>query len=256
MRLVSLSILLAAWLCGAAAADPPALSVARMSPSSSFVLARDGTIYMEIAYRSDQPIRLQARAFASGVSVDKGQKMNASVVHPASNGRALVWVSFGEPAVIDEIRVTAYDETWRPLQTLAVPRPAQWLAKSAETSVEPPGWVHTLIDAERKIAEQYREDNPPESDPWGSALVAFMFLAVPGYFILQVIALLTQRGRWRWAAVAPFLIMAPAAVHAGLALNAGSNLWPIVLIFAAPLGFLYLAILLALRSARDGRLFA
>jgi len=250
MRALSLPIVILAWFCSAAAAEPVDLSVARMSPSSGFVLPRDGTIYMEIAYRSDQPIRLQARAFAGGSSLDNGQKMNASVAHPAGSGRALVWVSFAEPAVIDEIRVTAYNDGWQTLSTLSVPRPAHWLAKSADTYRAPPEWVTGLIEEEKRVAEQYRRDNPPEPDPWGDALVAFMFLAVPGYFILQGIALFTQRGRWRWASFAPLLLMAPAAMHALLALNAGSNLWPILVIFAAPVGFLYLAALMGLRWLR------
>ena len=256
MRVVSLSILLLAWLCAAAAADPVELSVARMSPSSGFVLVRDGTIYMQIAYRSDQPVRLQARAFAGGSSLDKGQKMNASVTHPAGSGRALVWVSFTAPAVIDEIRVTAYDDRWQPLSTLSVPRPAEWLGKPAETYRAPPEWVTELMEEEKRIAEQYRKDNPQQPDLLGGLFVAFVFLTVPGYFILQGMALLTQRGRWRWASIAPLLIMAPAAVHAVLALNAGSNLWPILVIFAAPIGFLYLAALLGLRWLRGASVAA
>lgn len=234
----------------ASAASSVQMEVTRMSPSSGFVLPRDGTIYMEVAYTADQPLRLQARAFAGGKSLDAGQRMNASAVHPAGAGKALVWVSFGEPAVIDEVRVTAYDAKWQPLLTLPVARSAHWLAKAAEKYTAPPDWVEALIAAEKQIAEQYRRDHPPEPDPWGDALVDFMLLAVPGYFVLQAAALLTQRGRWRLASMAPLLIIVPAAFHAVLALAAGSNLWPIVLIFAAPLGFLYLIALLALRWLR------
>ena len=75
--------------------------------------------------------------------------MNATVIHPAGSGRALVWVRYSEPAVIDEIRVTAYDEKWQPLATLPVERPAQWLAKPADKYVEPPEWVEVLMEAER-----------------------------------------------------------------------------------------------------------
>src|SRR5690606_12520398 len=110
----------------------------------------------------------------------------------------------------------------------------------------------SLIDAENRIAEQYRIDNPPAPDPLGYAFVSFIFLAVPGYFILQAIAIVTQRGRWRWAALAPLLIMAPAALHAVFALSGGSNLWPLVFIFAAPFGVLYLALLFALCWVRGG----
>ncbi len=242
-----LTLLLFVCAVAASAASSVTMEVTRTSPSSGFVLPRDGTIYMEVTYRADQPLRLQARAFKDGKSLDAGQRMNASAVHPAGTGKALVWVSYGEAAVIDEVRLTAYDEGWQPLLTLAVARPAQWLAKSAQKRADPPEWVHGLIAAEQRIAEQYRKDHPPQPDPWGDAMIAFMFLAVPGYFVLQAAAVFTQRGRWRWAALAPLLITAPAALHAMLALSAGSNLWPIVFIFAAPLGFLYLALLFAFR---------
>ena len=250
-RLLSLVCLLVFWTV-AAAAEPVQIEVVRMSPSSGFVLPRFGHLYMEVSYRSDQPLRLQARAFADGQSLDAGQMMNASAVHPAGSGRALVWVGYSEPAVIDEIRITAYDAKWQPLKTLPVARSAHWLAKSAQKRMNPPGWVEALIDAESRIAERYRNENPPAPDPLGEAILSFMLLAVPGYFILQGIALVTQRGRWRWAALAPLLVMAPAALHAVFALSAGSNLWPIVFIFTAPLGFLYLALLFALRWLRGG----
>jgi hypothetical protein len=248
-RALSLVCLLAFWTLAAAAAQVQ-IEVVRMSPNSGFVLPRYGTIYMEIAYRSDQPLRLQARAYAKGKSLDTGQMMNASALHPAGSDKALVWVSYAEPAVIDEIRVTAYDDKWQALVTLPVARPAQWLNKTAEKRVEPPQWVEALIAEEKRIAEQYRKDNPPEPDPLGDAFVTFMFLAVPGYFVLQAAALLTQRGRWRWAGIAPLLIMVPATLHAVLALSAGSNLWPIVMIFAAPIGFVYLVAFFAVRWLR------
>src|SRR5690606_9649085 len=153
---------------------------------------------------------------------------------PAGSGRALVWVGYSEPAVIDEIHITAYDAKWRPLTTLPLARPAHWLAKSADKRTNPPDWVEALIDAEARIAEQYRIDNPPAPSPLGDAFLSLILLTVPGYFVLQWIALATQRGRWRWAALAPLLVMAPAALHAVFAFAAGSNLWPIVLILAAP----------------------
>lgn len=254
-RLLPLALLFLACTIGASAAAVQ-MEVARMSPSSGFVLPRSGTIYMEIAYRADQPIRLQARAFAKGMSLDAGQMMNASVVHPAGGGRALVWVSYSEPALIDEIRVTAYDEKWQPLTTLPVVRPAEWLAKPAERQAAKPDWVEALIQAERKIAEQYRKDNPPEPDPMGDLMVVFMFLAIPGYFVLQAAALLTQSGGWRLAGMAPLLVMAPATLHAVFALAAGSNIWPIVLIFAAPIGFLYLVAFFIVRMLRSRLSFA
>jgi hypothetical protein len=49
------------------------------------------------------------------------------------------------------------------------------------------------------------------------------------------------------AGLAPLLIMAPLVVHAAFAFMAQSNLWPVMVILAAPLACLYL---LALAGAR------
>jgi hypothetical protein len=44
--------------------------------------------------------------------------------------------------------------------------------------------------------------------------------------------------------------MVPVVLHALLAFLAGSNLWPIFLILAAPLAFLYLVGLAVMRAIR------
>ncbi|HSU99857.1 MAG TPA: hypothetical protein VLI91_07110 [Roseiarcus sp.] len=70
---------------------------------------------------------------------------------------------------------------------------------------------------------------------------------VPAYFILQPLALLRLSGRWRIAASAPLILAIPAAAWCLFALAQESNLWPLVFIFFAPLGTLYLGTILVLR---------
>lgn len=67
-----------------------------------------------------------------------------------------------------------------------------------------------------------------------------MTLAGPAYFFLQVLMAVRYRGRWLVLSLVPLLFMVPLAAHAGLAFAAGSNLWPVLLIFAAPIAFTYL----------------
>ena len=67
-----------------------------------------------------------------------------------------------------------------------------------------------------------------------------VMLAAPAYFFLQVLTVLRYRGRWRLLALVPLLVMVPLALHAGLAFAAGSDLWPVLLILASPIAFLYL----------------
>lgn len=231
------------FMLSAMAADGPAvgLRLERSTPALTASLRSNETIYLAIAYDSGSPLRLQARAYKQGASVDQGQRMNPSVLHPAGRGKALVWVGFNEPAKIDEIRVTAFDDGWRELKVLSLPASLVWLGKGVAVG-EPPAWVDSLRAEERQRAV-------PEPEPGGSRLASLMSMllglaamaSVPAYPVLQVIALRRLPGRWRWAAGAPLLVMVPAAVQAGLAFSQSSNLWPILLILAAPLAVLYLS---------------
>ena len=70
---------------------------------------------------------------------------------------------------------------------------------------------------------------------------------VPVYFVLQPLLLFRVRDGWRRAVQAPLFPMAAVlawTIYAGLK---GSNLFPLVLIFTAPLADLYLLVILLLR---------
>lgn len=80
------------------------------------------------------------------------------------------------------------------------------------------------------------------------SLLDLIFWALPVYALLQSWALWRMAGWWRLAAAAPLIIALPLAGHAIFALSAGSNLWPLLLIFFAPAGALYLLALLAVEK--------
>jgi hypothetical protein len=67
-----------------------------------------------------------------------------------------------------------------------------------------------------------------------------VILAGPAYFFLQLFMAARYRGRWLVLALVPLILMVPLAIHAGSALAAGSSLWPLHLILAAPLACVYL----------------
>jgi len=67
-----------------------------------------------------------------------------------------------------------------------------------------------------------------------------VMLAALAYFFLQVLMAVRYRGRWLVLSLVPLLFMAPLAVHAGFAFAVGSDLWPVLLIFASSLAFAYL----------------
>jgi hypothetical protein len=79
-------------------------------------------------------------------------------------------------------------------------------------------------------------------------------LAGPTYFFLQLLMAARYRGRWRLLSLVPLLFMVPLAVHAGLAYAAGSTVWPLLLILAAPAGCLYLLALGVVKAAVMHRL--
>ena len=90
-----------------------------------------------------------------------------------------------------------------------------------------------------------------------SALAAYVTVAIWGgllvYPVLQYIALRRLRGRWwRAMAILPLIPMAPVLAVTLVAILQNSNMWPIWLIFVAPLALLYLGLVLLLhRLLRD-----
>ncbi len=195
---------------------------------------------LEIRYSSDVPVRFQARAYRDGVSVDEGQKMNASVAHAPGEGSALTWIGFYRDAEIDEIRVTGYDADWHQLGVKRLRVNLRWDAARAGSD-NVPDWVVRLREAENRVAQAQRDDPDDEALAWVGFLIGFALLAaLPGYVFLQYRFLLDWRGWWRAAAGLPLVPMVPIIAYTLMALSAASNLWPILLIFTVPVAFAYL----------------
>jgi hypothetical protein len=76
--------------------------------------------------------------------------------------------------------------------------------------------------------------------------VDLIFLSVPGYFLLQAALTFWTRRGWRIASLVPACAMLPILAVTVLAFAAQSNLWPIPLLLAAPVAFLYLVFLCVL----------
>ena len=85
-------------------------------------------------------------------------------------------------------------------------------------------------------------------DDFADLFVGFAFMCgVPGYLVLQPWAALKFAGGWRKAALVPLIGAVPTILWSLFALSKGSNLWPLMFIFFAPLGSLYLAVLALMR---------
>jgi hypothetical protein len=74
-----------------------------------------------------------------------------------------------------------------------------------------------------------------------------IMLALPGYVVLQVWTVRAYRGGWRLAALVPLIVTIPLLAYSAVAFAGGSNLWPLLLILAAPFACTYLAIVMATR---------
>lgn len=65
-----------------------------------------------------------------------------------------------------------------------------------------------------------------------------------GYAVAQVAALRRLRGAWRLAAGIPVLPMGAVVGYTVWAYAAGSNLFPLVLIFTSPVALVYVLVLI------------
>ncbi len=78
-----------------------------------------------------------------------------------------------------------------------------------------------------------------------------LWLTIPGYVVLQVVALMRSSGGSRLAAALPLFGMLPVFAFTGVALVQESNLWPLWLLFTCPVAMAYVAVV-SLRARRSG----
>ena len=78
-----------------------------------------------------------------------------------------------------------------------------------------------------------------------------LWLTIPAYVVVQVVALMRSSGGSRTAAALPLFVMVPVFALTAVALVQESNLWPLLKLFAIPVALLYVAVvaLLARRSS-------
>ena len=77
----------------------------------------------------------------------------------------------------------------------------------------------------------------------GSIIIMVGFCAAIAYPRLQYSVLRQMRGVWLVLSLVPLAVMLVVGVVTALALSEGANLWPLLLIFTAPVATAYLAVL-------------
>lgn len=229
------------------------VQIVEVDPVSPAVLSHWEHLAIRIAYESDRPITIRGEPFNRGAPVPG--MTSGSPRYRAGSGEALFWIAYTEPAQVDRIVITAHDEQMRALLARTEMEVDLLWTGQRSAAVRPrPEW-ETRLQAEgealsRAEAKAYMNRPTPV---WQWALSFAMIWSAPGYLVLQALALWRLRGGWRLAAAIPAVPMALVLAYTVVAYRAGSNLFPLVLIFTSPLALLYLLIVLFVRWKRQAR---
>jgi hypothetical protein len=78
----------------------------------------------------------------------------------------------------------------------------------------------------------------------GNLIVDLFNIALLAYVIMQIYALVKMRGRYRKLAMIPLLMFALVIAYIIGAVYLGSNIAPVIVIFVAPIAFMYMLILM------------
>ena len=247
IALAAVPLLFTLGSAGAGEHAVPSVRIMQSHPTLFGQLAGDQTVFVRLAYSSENPARFRIEGYAKGEKVTE-TRSNPTPRYPAGEGETLVWMAFDPPAVIDELRITILDDRWQPLAVKIVQAGLRWESEAPASEPEP-DWVSRLNDEQQALAalpEPEPADAPKDLIPreWVLPLAWSFVLA---YVVLQVPMALWLTGKWRLAARVPLLATVPFLLYAIGALSAGSALWPLVLLLAAPFVLVYLVGLLAVR---------
>jgi hypothetical protein len=82
-----------------------------------------------------------------------------------------------------------------------------------------------------------------------------LWLTIPAYVVVQIVALMRSSGGSRVAAGLPLFVMVPVFAFTAIALVQESNLWPLLMLFASPVALVYVSVA-ALLARRSGTAIA
>ncbi|MBS0288591.1 MAG: hypothetical protein JSS07_00970 [Proteobacteria bacterium] len=217
------------------------VNLTETSPASGNVLNKDEPIYIRITYNSDLPLRFQAIGLLQGNIIENHGRFNPSPVYPAGEGEAIAWVAYHQTTRIDAIRVKISNEDWQLIEAKDLPFSAQWLQNSTKPENPVPTWALRLNNEQQSTVET------PSNNMATMYLSRMIFLMAIGYWILQVYTLRKYQSGWRKAVAIPLYISIPLCIFALFALFAGSNLWPLMILFISPFLFIYLVLVMAIK---------
>jgi hypothetical protein len=247
------AVILSAGLAVAAEASPAraetAIQILSVDPSSPAEIGQSGDFALRIGFSSTQPVIISAEPLYEGCAVPA---INGGQAHvEAGQGEILLWFSYSKPQRIDAVTVIARSAAGKFVTQTNLPVELAWTGRPAPRR-ERAEWVQRLKEEGQKQRKAQAEAsyNSPMMQLM-DLLAEAMMLAVPGYFMLQIVLLWRLRGSWRKAAAAPLLPMGVVIAYVVYALLDGSNIAPVVLVLTAPLALIYLAIIAWLSGMRN-----
>lgn len=210
------------------------------SPASPAVLYQDEALYVLIHYTSEQPLRFQALGKYREQKIMSNVRFNPSQAYPEGEGQAIAWVAYDKATEIDSLMVTVYNANWQPLETKMMMLSAVWQEGDNRRTHPQALWVKQLNQQQQASVVQPQK---PLS-MWDVLFFQLLYLSVPLYWILQIRLLLKWSDGWRKLACIPLLISLPLVIYTLFALFAGSNLWPLMMLFITPVTLLMLLIIM------------
>jgi hypothetical protein len=218
--------------------------IIEIDPGASATLGRTQPFSLRIDYTSGEPVVFSAQGSLQGRTVPA---MNGGEPHRGpGQGEVLMWFAYYQAQQIDAVTVTAKTASGKVLAETALPVALSWTGQPTAWPA-PAAWVQRL-QAENERAAKARNQammNSPLMMIMDMVAMVLMW-TVPGYFIAQGWLLWSLSGGWRTAAAAPLLPMGAVLVYTVYAFLDGSNIFPLVLIFTAPMAFIYLTIIAVL----------
>jgi hypothetical protein len=223
------------------------VQILETDPSSPATLGHWERYDVRVGYDTDRPIRIRGEAFFEGKRVTS--ITGGSPRYESGRGEALFWFAFTTPARADTILMWAEDERTR--QSLAraeLSVDLTWTGRAGAASRPRPAWVDRLQAERDRRSKEELDAHMNRPTPWWETLLFFAAVwSIPTYFIVQIVALWRLRGGWRVAAAIPAGPAALVLAHAIVAYSAGSNLFPLWMIFTCPPALIYLLIVLVSR---------
>jgi hypothetical protein len=226
------------------------VQVLEIDPATPAELGKWEQFYVRVAYDTDRPAYVRGAAFLDGKPVPS--MTSGSMRHEAGAGEVFFWFAYTTPARVDLIVMTAHDAaTNKAIAQTAIAVDLRWTGAPVGSARPRPDWVVRMqVEQDHRVKEQ-SDAYVNRSTPWWATLLFFgLMWSAPAYFVLQAVALWRWDGGWRTAAMIPLLPMAAVLLYTIVAYRAGSNLFPLVLIFSSPPALLYLVVLMILRRRR------